>query len=98
VTTVREIMHEGVECIAEGGDPRPTTAGDPARGVPARVDAGTEIEDAMRLMEEHKNRRLPVTDDRRLVGMLSEAEPATGLGKPEAAQFAGTVRSAPPTP
>ena len=48
------------------------------------------------LMEQHAIRRLPVLDDDRLVGMISEADLATHLGEHEVAEFAGTVYAAPP--
>ena len=50
----------------------------------------------LRLMERHAIRRLPVLDDDRLVGMISEADLATHLGEYEVAEFAGTVYAAPP--
>lgn len=58
--------------LAEGKDPSTLTAEDVmTRGI---IYCRTEeaLEDAVRLMEEHKIRRLPVLDDdKRMVGMLS---------------------------
>jgi CBS domain-containing protein len=85
-----------VWCVAEGRDPRATTALDLAQGTPIWVEASAEIDEVLRLMEQHKIRRLPVIDDQRLVGMISEADLATHLSEHEVAQFAEAVYSAPP--
>jgi CBS domain-containing protein len=93
IITDRDIV---VGCIAEGGDPTTVTAGQLAQGTPIWVDANADIREALRLMEQHKIRRLPVVDNHRLVGMISEADLATHLGKNQVAQFAEAVYSAPP--
>ena len=58
--------------LAEGKDPSALTAEDVmSRGI-IYCRTGETLEDAVRLMEEHKIRRLPVLDDdKRMVGMLS---------------------------
>jgi CBS domain-containing protein len=48
-------------------------------------------------MEEHQIRRLPVIEERRLVGMISEADLATHLPGAKIAEFAYRVYSAPPS-
>jgi CBS domain len=70
IITDRDIV---VKCLAEGRDPKTTTAGDLAQGKPVRVDADADADasDVLRLMEEHQIRRLPVIEERRLVGMIS---------------------------
>jgi CBS domain-containing protein len=93
IITDRDIV---VRCIAEDGDPRTVTAGRIARGTPVSVDADSDVSEVLRLMEQHAIRRLPVLDDQRLVGMISEADLATHLGADEVAEFAATVYSAPP--
>lgn len=93
IITDRDIV---VHCVAEGRDPETMTAQELARGTPIWVDAGSDISDALRLMEQHKIRRLPVIDNHRLVGMISEADVATHLGEHEVGQFASAVYSAPP--
>ena len=67
IITDRDIV---VKCLAEGRDPKTTTAGDLAQGKPVWVDADADDSDVLRLMEEHQIRRLPVIEERRLVGML----------------------------
>jgi CBS domain-containing protein len=46
-------------------------------------------------MEEHRIRRLPVIDDNRLVGMISEADVARRLPEDKVAHFVETIYSAP---
>jgi CBS domain-containing protein len=47
-------------------------------------------------MEQNKIRRVPVVENERLVGIISEANIATKLGKREVGDFASAVYSAPP--
>ena len=69
--TDRDIV---VKCVADGGDPGKTTAGAFAQGKPVTIGADDSIEEALRTMEEHQVRRLPVIDGHDLVGMLSQAD------------------------
>ncbi len=85
IITDRDLV---VRCIAENGDPRTVTAGQLARGTPVCADADVDVSEVLRLMEQHAIRRLPVLDDDRLVGMISEADLATHLGEHEVAEFA----------
>jgi CBS domain-containing protein len=93
ILTDRDLV---VRCIAENGDPRTVTAGRLARGTPVCADADVDVSEVLMLMAQHAIRRLPVLDDDRLVGMISEADLATHLGEHEVATFAGTVYAAPP--
>ena len=74
--TDRDIV---IKCIAAGLDPAATTAGELAQGSTYHVDAGASIEEMLTVMEEHQVRRLPVVDEHRLVGMVSEADIARHL-------------------
>jgi CBS domain-containing protein len=69
--TDRDIV---IKCLAEGGDPRTTTAGELAQGKPVTIGADDSIEEAIRTMQDHQVRRLPVIDGHNLVGMLSQAD------------------------
>ncbi|HET6268610.1 MAG TPA: CBS domain-containing protein [Arthrobacter sp.] len=69
--TDRDIV---IRCLAEGGDPRTATAGDFAQGKPVTIGADDSIEEAIRTMQEHRVRRLPVIDGHDLVGILSQAD------------------------
>jgi CBS domain-containing protein len=71
MVTDRDIV---IKCLAEGRDARNVTAGELAQGKPVTIGANDSIEDAIRTMQEHKIRRLPVIDGHNLVGMLSQAD------------------------
>ncbi|MBE0011069.1 CBS domain-containing protein [Arthrobacter sp. AET 35A] len=69
--TDRDIV---IKCISDGGDPRTTTAGDLAEGKPVTIGADDSVEEAIRTMQDHQVRRLPVIDGHQLVGVLSQAD------------------------
>ncbi|MDQ0866615.1 CBS domain-containing protein [Arthrobacter globiformis] len=69
--TDRDIV---VRCLADGGDPKSTKAGDLAEGKPVTIGADDTIEEAIRTMQQHQVRRLPVIDGHNLIGMLSQAD------------------------
>jgi CBS domain-containing protein len=69
--TDRDIV---VRCLADGGDPKSTKAGDLAEGKPVTIGADDTIEEAIRTMQQHQVRRLPVIDGHDLIGMLSQAD------------------------
>ena len=94
IITDRDIV---VKCLAEGRDPKKTTAGDLAQGKPVWVDANADDGDVLRLMEEHHIRRLPVIEEQQIIGMISEADLATQLPAAKVAEFAGRIYSAPPS-
>lgn len=76
MVTDRDIV---VKCLADGGDPKTTTAGSLAEGKPVTIGADDSIDEALRTMKEHKLRRLPVIDGHDLVGMLAQADVARNL-------------------
>ncbi|EME58636.1 CBS domain-containing protein [Amycolatopsis decaplanina] len=80
IITDRDIV---IKCVAIGGDPSVMTAVELAQGTPHLVRADAEVEDVLEVMERHRVRRVPVLDEHRLVGMISEADLARHL--PEAA-------------
>ena len=61
------------EVVAAGHDPRSTRLRDIAEPPLFTIDAGLAVEDAFRLLEEHDLERVPVTEDGRLVGVLSRS-------------------------
>ncbi|MCW2133914.1 MULTISPECIES: CBS domain-containing protein [Crystallibacter] len=73
VVTDRDIV---VKCLAKGGDPRSVKAGELGEGKPVTIGADDSIEEAIKTMQEHQVRRLPVIDGHDLVGMLSQADVA----------------------
>lgn len=94
ILTDRDIV---VRAIAHGRDPHTTTVRELAQGTPIWVDASATVDEAIRKMVDNKVRRLPVIENRRLVGMISEADLARNCSEQEVAQFASAVYSAPPT-
>ncbi|WP_138442815.1 CBS domain-containing protein [Sinomonas susongensis] len=74
--TDRDIV---VRCLAEGGDPRNTKAGSLAEGKPVTIGADDSVEEAIKTMQAHKVRRLPVIDGHDLVGMVAQADIARSL-------------------
>lgn len=93
IITDRDIV---IRCIAEGGDPRTKTARELAQGTPIWVDASADIDAAVRMMTDNKIRRLPVIENHRLVGMISEADVVRSLDEHRVAQFTEAIYTAPP--
>ncbi|GAB2522424.1 CBS domain-containing protein [Paramicrobacterium agarici] len=81
MVTDRDIV---VKCIANGGDPSQTRASELAEGVPTTVSADADISDALSLMQAQRVRRLPVLDDKDLVGIISQADVALSLQSKDA--------------
>jgi CBS domain-containing protein len=79
VITDRDIV---VACVAAGADPAATTVGEIGDGRLVTVDADADVRTALRAMSRNRVRRLPVTSDHRLVGIVSQADVARNL--PEA--------------
>ncbi|MGW0580897.1 CBS domain-containing protein, partial [Streptomyces sp. NPDC002920] len=67
------------------------TAGEMARGTPRWIDAGADVGDVLREMQDHQIRRLPVIENKRLVGMISEADLAQHLNEGQIASWAESV-------
>jgi len=93
IITDRDIV---VRAIAEGYDPDTATAGDLASGTPIWVDADADSDEVLDLMIESSIRRIPVMEDRRLIGIISEADLAQHLPQDQLKRFADAVYSAPP--
>ncbi len=73
------------------------TAGELARATLVWVDATDTDDNVIRVMTDSGIRRVPVLEDSRLVGMISEADLATHLDDRRLKQFAETLYSGPPT-
>lgn len=83
IITDRDIV---IKCCAEGKDLDSTTAGQLAQGL-VWVDANSSVEDALEKMEQHQIKRLPVIDNKRIVGMVTEADLAKELPDNKLAEF-----------
>jgi CBS domain-containing protein len=74
--TDRDIV---VKALAYGMDPETTPSRTLAAGVPVTVEADDEVQVALERMRVHQIRRLPVLEDRKLVGIISQADIALSL-------------------
>ncbi|CAL9580526.1 CBS domain-containing protein [Streptomyces pilosus] len=88
ILTDRDIV---VGCVAMGHDPARVTAGEMAKGTPRWIAADADVDDVLNEMQTHQIRRLPVIDDKRLVGMISEADLARHLTEEQMAGWTGSV-------
>ncbi|MFC5186021.1 CBS domain-containing protein [Actinomadura harenae] len=84
IITDRDIV---VKCVAEGRDAATCKASDVIEGTPRWIDADADIQDVRHEMENHHVRRLPVIEDKRMVGMISEAELGRNLPGDQVADF-----------
>jgi CBS domain-containing protein len=77
IITDRDIV---VKCIAKGKNPAEVKAGDLIEEAHVWwIDADADIDEVLHQMAEHKIRRLPVLENKELVGIISQAELATKL-------------------
>ncbi|MFI9305777.1 CBS domain-containing protein [Streptomyces triculaminicus] len=90
IITDRDIV---VKCLAKGHDPDKVTAAELCEGTPRWIDANADVDDVLHEMEIHRIRRLPVIENKRLVGMISEADVARHLPDAQVAAFAGQIYS-----
>jgi CBS domain-containing protein len=88
IITDRDIV---VRVIAEGGDPAQVRAGELAQGTLFWVDAAADVDEVLREMEDHQVKRLPVIENHRLVGVISEADLARNLSEDRLAEFVEKV-------
>ncbi|MEU4995450.1 CBS domain-containing protein [Streptomyces sp. NPDC021622] len=87
ILTDRDIV---VGCVAMGHDPAKMTAGEMAKGTPRWVESDADVGEVLHEMQGRQIRRLPVIENKRLVGMISEADLAKHLTEE---QLAGWVES-----
>jgi CBS domain-containing protein len=91
IVTDRDIV---VKCVAMGHDPAKVTAGQLCEGTPLWVDADADVAVVLDEMESHQVRRLPVIKNRKLVGMISEADIARHLPDGQVAEFVERICAA----
>lgn len=90
IITDRDIV---VGCVAKGHDPATVTAGDLAQGTPRWIEAEADVNAVLEEMQTHRIRRLPVAENKKLVGMISEADLAQHLTEEQIAGWAEKVYS-----
>ena len=59
------------------------------------IGADDSVDVALRTMTEHKVRRLPVIDDHRLVGIISQADVATNIDEKRVGDLVEAISAAP---
>jgi len=90
--TDRDIV---VKVLAADRDPSTTTAGELAQGIPVMVDANDSVDDALRKMIDHKVRRLPVIEEHKLVGVVSQGDLATSIDTAKVGDLVRAISAAP---
>ena len=92
--TDRDIV---VKVLAQGKDPSSVAAGELGQGDAQTVTIGADdsLEEALHTMAEHKVRRLPVIDGRRMVGIISQADIATNLDEEKVGDLVEAISAAP---
>jgi CBS domain-containing protein len=88
ILTDRDIV---VKCIADGRDPAQLRAGELAQGTLVWVEATADVGEVLHQMEDHHIKRLPVIENHRLVGIISEADLARNLDEHRLAEFVEKV-------
>lgn len=83
ILTDRDIV---LKCVAEGRDPAKVTAADLAGGLYSCPPDAT-VQEALEVMEQHRIRRLPVIENDRIIGMISEADLARHLPDTQLCEF-----------
>jgi CBS domain-containing protein len=88
IITDRDIV---IRCVVGDTDPQNMTVGDLGLGEPFTVEADADVSEVLRVKEDHRIRRLPVMQGRRLVGIISEADVARNLPDESVAEFIETI-------
>ncbi|MFB7866875.1 MULTISPECIES: CBS domain-containing protein [unclassified Streptomyces] len=89
ILTDRDIV---IGCVAMGRDPSKITCGEMAKGTPRWIESDADVGAVLEEMQSHQIRRLPVIDeDKRLVGMISEADLARNITDEQLKAFCESV-------
>ncbi|GGT63462.1 MULTISPECIES: CBS domain-containing protein [Streptomyces] len=88
IITDRDIV---VDCVAMGHDPAKVTCGEMAQGTPRWIEADSDVSQVLDEMTGHQIKRLPVIENKRLVGMISEADLARHLDDEQIKAFCEKV-------
>lgn len=91
--TDRDIV---IKCVATGCDPAATTVGGFAQGTVYSVDGDASLSAMLLVMEAHQVRRLPVVDQSRLIGIVTEADIALHLREHAVADFVRAICASTP--
>ncbi|MER7806322.1 CBS domain-containing protein [Streptomyces sp900116325] len=88
ILTDRDIV---LDCVAVGHDPSKVTAGDLAQGTPRWIEADAGVDQVLEEMQSNRIRRLPVVENKKLIGMISEADLAQHLSEDQIALWVEKV-------
>jgi len=88
ILTDRDIV---VRCIADGRDPAQVRAGDLAQETLFWIEATAGVGEVLHQMEDHRVKHLPVIENHRLVGIITEADLARNLDEHRLAEFVEKV-------
>ncbi|KAA9135847.1 CBS domain-containing protein [Microbacterium caowuchunii] len=88
ILTDRDIV---VKCLAEGGDPALTTAGQLAQGTLITIKADDDVQKALKTMKAYHVRRLPVIEGHDLVGIVTQADLARSLAPEDTGETVGEI-------
>ena len=92
--TDRDIV---VKALAQGRDPASTACGELAQGTVRWISAGASLDEALGMMREHAVKRLCVMDDdKRLTGIITEADVATHAPGGKTGELVGAIAAKPP--
>jgi CBS domain-containing protein len=92
IITDRDIV---IKAVAEGKDLGSCTAAELAQGHVTYVEADTDMDAVAELMGREQVKRMPVIDNHRLVGMISEADLAQHLDDAHLSTFVERVFARP---
>jgi CBS domain-containing protein len=84
IITDRDIV---IRCCAEGRNPADVKASEFAQGSLRWVESNTDVGEVLTMMQQHQIKRMPVIEDHRLVGMISEADLGRHLSEGQVAHF-----------
>ena len=88
ILTDRDIV---VQAVARGRDPKTTRASELEKGEIVTLAPNDSIDHAADLMAQYQVRRLPVVDDGRVVGMVSQADVAKNVAAEKAGRMLGAI-------
>jgi CBS domain-containing protein len=92
--TDRDIV---VKALAQGRDPATTMCGELAQGTVRWTGADASLDEALGMMREHAVKRLIVMDDeKRLSGIITEADVATHVPEGRTGELVGAIAAQPP--
>ncbi|HLS78558.1 MAG TPA: CBS domain-containing protein [Nocardia sp.] len=92
IVTDRDIV---VKCVARGGSPATVRAAELCAATPRWVSADADVEEVLDEMESHRVKRMPVVEDKKLVGMISEADLARHLDDNQLGEFVTAIYGRP---